>query len=215
LTDHVAPRGDKTRERLIAATDAVVRRVGYAHATTRAIAEEAGVAEGTIYRHFPHKATLFFAVVMARNEPVAAWLDELPGRAGTATVRGNLEEALARFIELRNDVLPLEIALRADPGLAEAHTQALLNMGGSPPDPLAPLAGYLKAEQRLGRVRSDADPRAVALVLLASILGFGMLPPAPRAPRAATLVRHLLDVTMPGLEPGCAGAAATASRRPG
>jgi AcrR family transcriptional regulator len=38
-------RGNATRERLLTATREVVRRVGYANATTRANAEAAGVAE--------------------------------------------------------------------------------------------------------------------------------------------------------------------------
>ena len=56
-------RGEATRARLIEATLAVVRDFGYAHASTRAIARAAGVAEGTIYRHFPDKTSLFFATV--------------------------------------------------------------------------------------------------------------------------------------------------------
>ena len=40
----MAERGVATRAKLIAATQDVVREIGYAHATTRAIAEAAGVA---------------------------------------------------------------------------------------------------------------------------------------------------------------------------
>ena len=65
-------RGEQTRARLIDATRQVVREVGYAHASTRAIAEAAGVAEGTIYRHFQDKASLFFATVLESNGPVVA-----------------------------------------------------------------------------------------------------------------------------------------------
>jgi len=49
-------RGEATRVRLIEATAQVVAEVGYANASTRAIAKAAGVAEGTIYRHFPNKS---------------------------------------------------------------------------------------------------------------------------------------------------------------
>ena len=43
-------RGEETRAKLIEATRQVVRDVGYAHASTRAIAHAAGVAEGTMGR---------------------------------------------------------------------------------------------------------------------------------------------------------------------
>jgi len=64
-------RGDRTQAKLIEATLAVVAEVGYARASTRAIAERAGVAEGTIYRHFADKPALFFAAALA---PSAAML---------------------------------------------------------------------------------------------------------------------------------------------
>jgi AcrR family transcriptional regulator len=41
----MAERGAATRAKLISATQQVVLEVGYAHTTTRAIAEAAGVAE--------------------------------------------------------------------------------------------------------------------------------------------------------------------------
>ena len=81
-------RGEATRARLIEATRGVVSEVGYAHASTRAIAQAAGVAEGTIYRHFPDKASLFFATVLEANTAVVAWVTELPARAGEAPSRG-------------------------------------------------------------------------------------------------------------------------------
>lgn len=51
-----------TRERLIAAARGVVEEVGYGGASVVVIAERAGVASGTLYRHFPSKAELFAGV---------------------------------------------------------------------------------------------------------------------------------------------------------
>ncbi len=84
-------RGAATRVKLIEATSQVVRDVGYAHATTRAIAQAAGVAEGTIYRHFPDKASMFVAAVLEQNDPVIDWVSRLPARAGQDSVGSNLE----------------------------------------------------------------------------------------------------------------------------
>ena len=53
--------GTATRERLTRAAIAIVAREGMAAATTAAIAAEAGVAEGTLYRHFESKDDLLIA----------------------------------------------------------------------------------------------------------------------------------------------------------
>lgn len=50
-----------TRERLMRAAAAIVAREGMAAATTSAISAEAGVAEGTLYRHFDSKDELLIA----------------------------------------------------------------------------------------------------------------------------------------------------------
>jgi AcrR family transcriptional regulator len=48
-----------TRERLLDAAHALVETGGYAAASVAAVTEQAGVAAGTLYRHFPSKAELF------------------------------------------------------------------------------------------------------------------------------------------------------------
>lgn len=53
--------GTATRARLIRAAITIVARDGLAAATTAAIAAEAGVAEGTLYRHFDSKDDLLIA----------------------------------------------------------------------------------------------------------------------------------------------------------
>jgi AcrR family transcriptional regulator len=50
-----------TRDRLMRAAIRIVARDGLAAATTAAIAKEAGVAEGTLYRHFESKDALLIA----------------------------------------------------------------------------------------------------------------------------------------------------------
>ena len=48
-----------TRERLLAAAREIVEEEGYGGASVMAIAERAGVASGTLYRHFSSKEELF------------------------------------------------------------------------------------------------------------------------------------------------------------
>ena len=121
-------RGDATRARLIEATLNVVREVGYAHASTRAIAQAAGVAEGTIYRHFPDKASLFFATILESNAPIVAWVTAARAR-GQGTVEANLIDAAVQLAGLRDQIVPLELAIVADPELAAQRRQAIAAAG--------------------------------------------------------------------------------------
>jgi len=193
-------RGDQTRARLIAATKHVVRDVGYAHATTKAIAEAAGVAEGTIYRHFPDKIALFFATALSGNQAIIEELAKLPELAGVATVEENLEQALTRLLVLRQDLLPLELALHSDPELA--RRRQAMDAPEIVPGLLSPpeaISRYIEAEARLGRVRADVDSRQVSLILLSALFGLMVVPETnpsgihPASEQIGPLVRLLLN----------------------
>ncbi len=169
-------RGSTTRARLIEATTRVVADLGYAHATTRAIAQEAGVAEGTIYRHFPDKASLFYAAVLERNAAMVEDISDLAGRAGAATVEANLVALLSRLASLRDEVLPLELAILTDPEHATRRQEMASSLrSGRLIGPPKVVADYLEAEQTLGRIRSDLPAAEVAGVLLATLFGLGIV----------------------------------------
>lgn len=191
---------DDTRSRLIAATLTVVRREGYQGTTTRAVAAEAGVAEGTIYRHFATKRDLCMAAVAEQNAPVMALMADLPSQAGTRTVREHLVDALSQLATLREDFLPLEIGILSDPKeAAERYSLESLATHG-PPVAFIGLQSYLELEQRLGRIRADVRAERVAVVLLAALIGFGILPldPFPRDTRHEA--EDIVEVALRGLE---------------
>lgn len=193
-------RGEVTRARLIEATRAVVRDVGYPRASTRAIAQAAGVAEGTIYRHFPHKTALFFAAVLEANAPVIDRIAALPGRAGEGTVEGNLVEATVHLASLRDEIMPLELAIAADPELSAQRSEAMAAAGPSLPGPAEALAAYLAAEQRLGRIREDVEPREAAALLLGLLFALGTMPSSDAADltaRVASAVRLVVRGVLP------------------
>ena len=168
-------RGDRTRAKLIKATLSVVAEVGYAKTSTRAIATKAKVAEGTLYRHFPDKMSLFFAAALEPSEAVLEWVEGLPTKAGKRTVEGNLVDALFQLSSVQERVLPLEIAIQNDPELAAFRRSSLAKSGGALAGPPEALVAYLEAEQSLGRLSKAVHPRAAALTLLAALLGVGMM----------------------------------------
>jgi AcrR family transcriptional regulator len=61
-TDRTEARKAATRETIVAAALDQVAAGGYASASVQAVAGRAGVAVGTVYRHFPSKAHLFAEV---------------------------------------------------------------------------------------------------------------------------------------------------------
>lgn len=203
-------RGQLTRERLLDATRRTVREVGYAHATTRAIAHEAGVTEATIYRHFPDKRALFFAAVLEQSSSMLGELADLPARAGHGTVQENLAWALERLATLRDEVLPLELALLTDPQMTLPTPVPLLGVpgddGATIPGPPGAIATYLAAEQRLGRVRDEIDPDHAAVVLLVLLFGLSLHPRTDEARREA--VRAATRVVVLGIGAGTPDASA-------
>ena len=67
-----APSPKETRQRIIDAAAEISSKVGYAKATTKAIAEAAGVNEVTLFRHFGTKENLFSAAVEQYGGPAMA-----------------------------------------------------------------------------------------------------------------------------------------------
>ncbi|MFO7547240.1 MAG: helix-turn-helix domain-containing protein [Trueperaceae bacterium] len=197
-------RGDATRQLLLDAAATVFSELGFAGATTKQIARAAGVSEGTIYRHFTDKRELFAAVFMDRNAANFAAVTRLPELAGTKTVRENLLFLVRAIEDVERDVAPLRAAASTDADLAAA-------LGSTSPDgaaatsvgPLTPLARYLEAEQRLGRVRSDVDVTSAALALFAipfAAVTLGRL--ARKAGAAADLdMVGAVDVVLAGVLP--------------
>jgi AcrR family transcriptional regulator len=61
-TERTAARNAETRRRIVGAARGLIAKGGYAEAQVAAVAAAAGVATGTVYRHFPSKADLFAEV---------------------------------------------------------------------------------------------------------------------------------------------------------
>ena len=61
-TERTEARRTEVRERIVAAARDLIAHGGFAEARVSAVAERAGVATGTVYRHFASKAELFAEV---------------------------------------------------------------------------------------------------------------------------------------------------------
>jgi AcrR family transcriptional regulator len=161
----------ETRDQILDAAASVIRTLGLVRATTKEIAQAAGLSEAALYRHFADKAELFLCVIGERVPQLIAVLKDLPANAGQRTVRANLEEVARVAIPFFEQTLPIAASLFAEPELLARHQEQLRlkNMGPHRANEL--LAGYLRAEQRLGRINQRIDPDAVAALVVGSCLG--------------------------------------------
>jgi AcrR family transcriptional regulator len=82
----MSPAADLTHQRLIRAALELFSSRGYHDTTTAQIAKKAGVAEGTIYRHFPSKQQVLNELYRAALRWAAKAVDDT-GDAATPRVR--------------------------------------------------------------------------------------------------------------------------------
>ena len=210
-----SPRGhgDQLRDEILQAADELLGETASEEAVSiRAVADAVGVTPPSIYRHFPDKASLFLAAAMAQHDGVVAELSALPSKAGQGEVAANLTAALVRLAELREDIVPLELAFHADPELAAARTSAVSAAAaqGAASGPPEFLTAYLAAEQGLGRVRADIDPSLAATTLLGLLLALALDPTRDRTePLSAEVVAATVGLVAGGLLP--AGGSGTTS----
>ena len=105
-----------TRERLLRAARELIEEGGYAEATVAAIAGRAGVAAGTLYRHFVSKEDLFVEVFrLVCDRELRAMQKAAEAMGSDASRVDRLEAVLAIFAERALRRPRLAWALIAEP----------------------------------------------------------------------------------------------------
>ncbi len=182
-------RGEETRLRLLRVASALYAERGVPGTTTELLAARAGVAEGTIYRHFPGKEGLYRAAV----EQADRWL---LGVIHSADTGDGVERCLARIAQKM-----VETA-RREPGLVRLallpREEALLDAATrlSAEEALGVLHQVLVKGKQEGRVRPGAVEHWAALWL--HLVGFA--------------VTRVASGTWPEEHPQVAGTIAAAQR---
>ena len=78
-------KGDAMRARIVDAAERIIVENGVVAATTKAVAREAGCAEGSLYVHFPDRVAIFSAIFEKRwpvaSEAFAELQARMPARA--------------------------------------------------------------------------------------------------------------------------------------
>lgn len=86
-TDRIRARKQETREGILTAAHRLVAEGGFRVASVAAVAEAAGVATGSVYKHFPSKADLFAEVFRRATEKEVAKVAEALAGEGAVSVR--------------------------------------------------------------------------------------------------------------------------------
>lgn len=207
---------DTQKDKLISATERLLCSQGLARVTTRDIAQAAKVAEGALYHHFGDKAELILSVVLHGVGEFREVLESLPLQVGQNTVQDNLERVLHSAFHFHHRIASLVCSLFADQQLL-ARVRGIMNERCiGPGRTTSILAAYLRAEQRLGRVRAGAVVDAAAELLLAASFNKALHDHFYAVTGGSRVRRHLRDsvrALLVGLAPG--GSESKARRRNG
>ena len=191
------PRADalRNRERVLEAAKAVFS-AGGPDASLEAVAREAGVGIGTLYRHFPTREALYEAVYRREVEQLSELAEELKSESAPV-------EALRRWLRSNVEFVATKKGMAAALALAAGPPSELTAFSY---ERLTKAIGILlERAVAAGEIRADIGPED----LLRTLVGMCMLHDQPGW--QASVVR-MLDVLVDGLR-AQSGAGKPAPRR--
>jgi AcrR family transcriptional regulator len=163
-------------DRIVEAALECMREHGVRGATTKTIARNAGVSEGSIYNHFSSRSELIVEALRLATKPIRQRAHGLEEQVGARTVEQNLVDLMESVITFFRGINPIVGSILGDPELRSWFTQ------GDVPDPegrqLSPLTGvvelssYLEHEHRLGRLPGRGSWVASAMMLIGACLHY-------------------------------------------
>jgi TetR/AcrR family transcriptional regulator, transcriptional repressor for nem operon len=185
----LTPKGQQTRQRIVAAAADVILQQGVARTTLEHVRAEAGVSSSQIYHYFADKEALVRAVVAYRTQTVVgeihepalavtegidglrAWRDMILSLQSAADCRGGCPLG-----SLGSELAELDHTVRGDVAAGYARWEAAIS---------ACLAGM----RDRGQLGADADPATLATAVLAALQGGLLLSKVERdiRPLAAAL----------------------------
>jgi AcrR family transcriptional regulator len=123
-TEGVQERLDATRERIVQSASALIAERGYSGCSVALVADAAGIATGSVYRHFPNKGALFAEVFRVHTQREVDAVAEAGAKPGTIA-----EKATAAVETFANRALKsprLAYALLAEPVDPQVEAERLI-----------------------------------------------------------------------------------------
>lgn len=182
------------RERILRAALAVFTEVGFRGATTRRIAQEAGVNEITIFRHFGSKDRLLHEAIHRSDlAPAGSMLPENPRDPREELVSWGWEH-FSHLLEIRSLLCTCLAEMQEHPEIIPERTPSQ--------DAMQMMAEYLGKLRDRGFTRASFDPQVMAPaffgLLFADAMGRKFMPGAyPKSPRET--LEHYVDFFLQGI----------------
>ncbi|MCV0397417.1 MAG: TetR/AcrR family transcriptional regulator [Rhizobiaceae bacterium] len=153
----------------------MVRTHGVGAATTKRIAAEAGLSEGSLYNHFPDKARLLIDLVLERLPGIREIFARLADDAALPSLESRLTAALVDMIAFYHEAQPILGGIAADPELLMKSRERFAEASGGPQRAHEKLASILAEEKARGRLAAGADPQALASMLIGACTDYALL----------------------------------------
>ncbi len=154
----------RTRQYILEAAERMLQSRGLARLTNKEIAQEAGCAEGTLYKHFETKEDLILSAIEENLPDFLAVVQE--DRIGHGSIEANVQDIAQAAIRYYRKLVPLTTTLFADMELMARFRQWMREQQAGPLNIYERVAGYIEAEQRLGRLNRAIEPFNFAALLL-------------------------------------------------
>jgi AcrR family transcriptional regulator len=192
----MSPEED-TKQRIIQGSVQVFSERGYDGATTRAIAEAAGVNEVTLFRHFGSKKNLFLAMISQRS-PLRSVREVLEAQL-TGDYRQDLltvgNQYMTTTLQVRKEILMSLCAAEQLPEMREIIVQM-------PTQQYQVLGEYLQQQMARSKVR-EMDPHIAAQAFFGMLFAFainqGLLTDTPAAQiPPEVIVEQFVDIFVQG-----------------
>lgn len=155
------------RQEILAAAAGVFAQYGFLGATTRRIADAAGVNEVTLFRYFGSKDTLLLEAMQHVTESIG--ITELPAQPVDPMRELTLwSEAFINHLRLRSSII------RKTMSEIEEHPEIGICASHVPKRAAADLCAYLDALKRDGLATEEFESKTAAAMLMGAIFGDAM-----------------------------------------
>src|SRR5829696_416614 len=166
-------------EAILKAAMKTIIREGYDGATTKLIADEAGINQVTLFRKFHSKENILQAVIMQQRDSAlqaltSAFLsrgvheDDKGNAPRIATTLTELGDRLIEFMKTRMDLMILLISEgRRKPSVAKV-------ISSIPQDMIVQLRKLFEEQMRLKKIR-DVDPQLAAVTFLGFLFYYSLM----------------------------------------
>ena len=157
-------QSEQTRRRIVEATAELFVRKGFNGTSMADLAEATGLTKGAIYHHFPSKSALFFAVLqMVRESWSAAVVHDVLKAKNALDRIAVLLDNHTRLVGKNKTVCLVMASLVTDTDLDDAHSEFAAALREIYAQLVKFIERIIQKGQAAGEIRSDLDPRAVAL----------------------------------------------------